>query len=270
MMRTDCLEFEARIQELLDDRRMLTDDSSLQGHRTTCSRCRAMFDAYVSLIALMQARSACGEWADRAPGTNDRYPVKTSLVSANTDSASSTIQSRLDSGRDASEWHPLPASRYHRYGRVAWVLGFVAATVLLLALPLLDSQRGFEPVRDVALRPPQTSPSSIAIPWTACPGERADGLTPQQAIARDTQALKEQAQQLLTTIEGIPSNLEGIETYCLCTASLSGVSTITSSVNLTVDILRRRWSTPAPSNAPPAAPAPNDNSLRIVGPTHIA
>lgn len=63
-----CTDFEDRLNELLDDRRVPQDDAALQAHAESCSECREMLLAQESLfrgVALLQRRTPAPELGKR-------------------------------------------------------------------------------------------------------------------------------------------------------------------------------------------------------------
>jgi hypothetical protein len=63
----NCQQFEARLNELLDERAPLEMDDSLNGHIRECAACRELLSAYVDLLQVMRFRSPPAPAPDLAP-----------------------------------------------------------------------------------------------------------------------------------------------------------------------------------------------------------
>jgi hypothetical protein len=208
----DCAAFERRIHEVLDRRGALADDGWLQSHRCICSNCAELMDEYEQLTRLV----------------------------------------RLPSREVRSSTAPRPRSRPRGRPLARPLATWVSAGLILILLIGLSNAWRSAPWSSDALDRATVShrsenerirgrfyPStahaigSVSSPGTG--GNLTDGAASDIAV---------QAQQILATIEELPASLGDLEPYCMYTASLTGVTTLTAPVSFTVDILRRHWSNP--------------------------
>ena len=216
----DCKDFEQRIHEILDQRGSLQHDVPLAQHRAVCRDCQQQFDEFICLSALLR-----------------RKP------------------------QSVATGKSLPPQRIAANDSQRWQIVIAALLVLALFIGLRPAQRAT--ARTLAsLRvgesawPPSLWPSSFLFP-SAYEGPAASDVGAVAATGPATpQTIASQAQQILATIEGIPASLGELEPYCVYTASLTGVTTLTAPVSLTMDMLRRRWNQPPK----PVSPIRSDRS----------
>jgi hypothetical protein len=236
MDRIECREFEARIHQVLDERRSLLDDSALARHRAECPDCQSLLDEYSRLLEMLPPADVL---AARADGLGMEF--------ASPKIGSTAGVARRVVIRGNSRGTP----------RLVGVALAAATLIMLLSLPMTQMRLGERHEARLATLPtPQLAPNALSSFAAGAPRTQSGFLLPPES-----QVLTQQAQQFFATIEGLPANLEGIEPYYLYTASITGVSTLTTSFNLTVDLLYRRLSAQPRSNAP--APSRTDHSYSM-------
>ncbi len=131
-------------------------------------------------------------------------------------SLQSQVSARLsDVESTRSNEFAVPIKRTYAEGRRRLAFAAVAAALLAIAIPVFNfspnaSHTPVAVIRPISIAPAFTSSQLTGeVPW----------------------------QQVLATIEDLPRRLESLGPVYLCTAQMTGVSSLTSSLNLTVDLL---------------------------------
>lgn len=177
----NCRQFEARIHDVLDERRELRGDHGLTVHRQQCSHCQRVFLEWERLASF--------------------FP---------------NAEMGLEEDLSEADSSPMPRFRPKSDRRRVMVgLGIAAALVATL-IPLLTRDRSVERTSLADSGPVAAAPANTNFAWNP------DLSWP----------------QVLATIEEFPRHFDSLGPVYLCTAQMTGVSTLTSPLNLTMDLLR--------------------------------
>ena len=175
----NCLQFELRIHDLLDERRQLRNDEQLAAHSAQCLTCQRklcdfeLLESYFDPTAMVNVKS----WValKRIPAQPQRH----------------------------------------------WVIVAVAATLLAMFVPFLNPLR----------QDPTTQLADSSRSHSTHDGASSNS---------SERPIELSWPEMLATIEALPQHLETLGPVYSCTAHMTGVSSLTSSWNLTVDWLRSR------------------------------
>ncbi len=214
----DCAEFETRIHEILDRRGSLDGDLDLAKHRAQCSECGRRYLEFVELTRLLGSSPLA-----------TRAQRETTCVSGNRASKHGGLADRQ-----------------------AWWASAAAAMLVALFVGLQFADRWMANQPSVAWSWQQASHRSASgarFNRTETWANRSHPFRGDPTYD-DPQAIADQAQQWIDTLEGFPATLGELQPYCLYTASFTGVTTLTAPVSWTVDMLRRRWANPSKPESP--------------------
>lgn len=106
-----------------------------------------------------------------------------------------------------------------------WLFVAVAATLLAMVIPLLNPLRP-DSITQLAKAPPSLNANDNS------------------STLSSERPLKVSWPEMLATIESLPQRLETLGPVYSCTAQMTGISSLTSSWNLTVDLLRSQLNSP--------------------------
>jgi hypothetical protein len=184
----NCQQFEARLNDLLDERSPLEMDDALHGHFRQCAPCRQLFSGYVDLLQVMRFRSPpqpAPDLAERIVAAAVRQQADAEELPVRLDAAGSPAVSRTpvltaDLAASAVTWWPM--QRWAGATRRVWwrAAGIAVAAAVLVAVCL-------------RFQPP-------AVDNTVSP---EGGLVKQDAPAAEPRALSELAQDAAHCYAGL-------------------------------------------------------------------
>ncbi len=202
----NCQQFEARLNDLLDERAPLELDDALHGHLRGCAPCRELWSGYADLVQVMRFRSP------PAPASDLAERIVAAAVASHVDESLRDSYSRLGETRPReSSRHAPRAVNVHgtrsvpttKSRRVWWrAAGIAAAAAVLIAVCWR-----FEPPSDRTTSPTGglAQGETPAVESRALSKLRQDAANCYAGLARETRSDLSDVLALVPRVESTPA-----------------------------------------------------------------